>query len=254
MKKILMLMVVAVLMFGVSGQAMAAFSGGDLIQVVFSTSGVNEVATDLGSISALTSPSAGVVSYTANNFNLSQLGGTADASNSYVAYFAIMSPINGGSANKNAWFSGTGGTQSVAKTAFGGYDTHYSVTTGQYQVSGGGASQVVLATSNANSFWAQLTTNGASLGGMGGILTNANATAAQSLANLATLGYVTTNLYYYGAIPGTPGAYAGTNVSGMTTYADGHSALNGPTTPIPAAVYLFGSGLMGLVGLRRKMA
>jgi hypothetical protein len=47
------------------------------------------------------------------------------------------------------------------------------------------------------------------------------------------------------------------NVATIRTYADGTTQLN-PTsvaqTPVPAAVYLLGSGLLGLVGIRRKMA
>lgn len=249
MKKILMLMIVAVLMLGVSGQAMAAFTDGDLVRVVFSTNGVNEVATDLGSVAAITVPDSNTIIWNANNFNLASLGGTADASNSYAVYFSIGTTASMG--KNQVWASGPAGGQIVTKNAFSLFNTNSHSVMGNYQVAGGGASQVTMAMSDANSFWTRLASGGAGVGQLGTLISANN--AAVSLASLGSIGYADQILYYYGTLGGL-GNVAGVNVSDLKTYADGHSALNGPTTPIPAAVYLFGSGLMGLVGLRRKMA
>ena len=58
MKKIMIILAAAVLLFGFSGQAMANFADGDLIQVIYQT-GVttgNEYITDLGQFGTLTVP------------------------------------------------------------------------------------------------------------------------------------------------------------------------------------------------------
>ncbi len=250
MKKIMMLMIVAVLMLGASQQAMAAFADGDLVRVVFSTNGTNEIATDLGSIANLTSSSSNQMTWNANNFNLSQLGGTASLADTYVVYFAITQSPN---PKNQVWVSGPAtGQSTVTKSAFSGFNTNSHTVTGEYTVLGGGASQVVEAVSDPNSFFTVMTAGGANVGNLGGF-TPGN-TAAISLANLAS-GYVDSVLYYYGTFGGA-GASPATSIGTLRTYADGSTALNpaASPTPIPAAVYLFGSGLLGLAGLRRKMA
>jgi len=244
MKKIMMLMIVAVMMLGVSQQAMAAFADGDLIRVVFSTNGTNEVATDLGSITSLTSPSSATTVWNANNFNFSQLGGTADASNSYVVYLALTA-----SPTKQAWTSGPAGGQTGAKQNFSGLTNKFHLVEAAYAALGGG-SQVTLGMSDPNSFWTQLTSNGATMGSLSAFVAANNANI--SLASLPTAGYVDAKIYYYNLPNVLPGNIAGTAVSTIRTYADGHSALNPSTVPVPAAAYLFGSGLVGLAGLRRK--
>jgi hypothetical protein len=43
-------------------------------------------------------------------------------------------------------------------------------------------------------------------------------------------------------------------VATIRTLADGTSTINPSAVPVPAAVYLLGSGLLGLVGLRRRIS
>jgi len=255
MKKIMMLLVAVMLVAGFTGQAMAAFGDGDLVRVVYSSAGTLETATDLGSVANLTAASTANVIYNTNNFDLSALGTGATAANSYVAYFSLTLTPN---PKNQAWLSGPTGGQSVAKnnwSAFGGAE--HSVT-GLYYATGGGtgatgsvpsAAQVSVLMSNPASFWSQLTLSGAGVGQMAGY---ANTSAVSSLANLATVGYVDQTLYYYGS-PSGLGTATGLNVATIRTYANGTTQLN-PTVPIPAAIYLLGSGLLGLVGIRRKMA
>jgi hypothetical protein len=89
------------------------------------------------------------------------------------------------------------------------------------------------------------------LGTFRGFLSANNGVA--NLADLNTVGYVEQYLYYYGdpntVAPGVPLMKLTTNADGTTT-ASAASAV----VPIPAAVYLLGSGLLGLVGIRRRMA
>jgi hypothetical protein len=77
-----------------------------------------------------------------------------------------------------------------------------------------------------------------------------------SLADLGTTGFVDQYLYYWPSTVSNTVA-PGTQVAKIRTYADGHTdVMNVPVNPvpIPAALYLFGSGLLGLIGIRRKMA
>ncbi len=250
MKKIIMLLAAMMLVFGVSGQAMAYFADGDLIRVVYSSSGTVESATDLGSISAWTAPSPTNVVYNTNNFNLSTLGAGANASNSYVSYFSIMAAPN---PNK-AWTSGDlSGTQGISASNWSVYVGAAHNANAQYALSG--VPTATLNMSDSNSFYAGMDASVPGSGTFHGFVPNGGGTV--SLASLATTGYVDQKLYYY---PGTPTRGTGTdsnilsgNIPVVRTYADGHTELN-PTVPVPAAAYLFGSGLLGLVGIRRKNA
>ncbi len=90
---------------------------------------------------------------------------------------------------------------------------------------------------------------------MGGYLNiNGHAGLEANLSALNTVGgYVDQYLYYYGSNPDLGGQ--GTAVAKIRTNADGSTTLSSlAPTPIPAAIYLFGSGLVGLVGMRRKMS
>jgi hypothetical protein len=88
---------------------------------------------------------------------------------------------------------------------------------------------------------------------MGGYLdvTKTGNSAEANLAALSTTGYVDQVLYSYGSDPDS--GNAGVQVATIHTTAAG-STVTPTNTPIPAAAYLFGTGLMGLVGLRRKMS
>ena len=246
MKKIMMILAVVVLLLGASGQAMAAFVDGDLIRVVYNGLGTGtEYATDLGNFSTLTSNSLGNVVLNTDNFNLSSVGAPDQA---YVAYYMVTSTP--GFAGNYVWTSGptssqTGGGRNMFSNFLGGV---HSVD-GAYNVAAAGASATTLLQSDANSYWTIMNTAGAGQGQMRGFIPAGN--ADQNLAALSTTGYVDQYLYYY-ATPNT--ASSGLQVATLRTFADGHTELNPSATPIPATFLLFGSGLLGLVGIRRKQA
>lgn len=248
MKKIMMLLIVAVLMLGVSGQAMAAFTQGDLIQVVYQKGGSMEVATDLGAFSATTLASAPQnVALTANPFPVAGSGvfSGAAASDLQIAYYVV------GPGATTFWTSGPEAGQTSGARQGTAVQTMNTVN-GKYASLGG--SQVTLAQSDGQSYYSLGDKGGNGVGGFAGFIPANN--GEQNLGALATVGYVDSYLYYY-ATPGATTAKAGVQVATIRSYADGTSIIN-PTsvsqTPIPAAVYLLGSGLLGFVGIRRKMA
>lgn len=247
MKKIMMLLIVAVFMLGVAGNAMASFQDGELIRVVYSTNNGqgSEFATDLGAIGSYTDPSqiTAPITVTAGAFTPGSVGQT-DFSNMYVGYFIY----DWTGANGHAWTSGPAGVNgfngSNLSVFQGGAFTAASLwgSTGHTTFSN--------AESNASSYYNNLGPLNGGQGMMGGFL-KSSADMKLDALNAGGAGYVDQVLYYYGSDPslgGTP-----TAVAMLRTSADGSTTLSA-ATPIPAAVYLFGSGLMGLVGLRRKMS
>jgi hypothetical protein len=238
MKKIMILFAVAMLLLGVSGQAMAAFTTGDLIRVVYGNG--NEYVSDLGNFSSLTSAGSGNV-VSSDYINFSTFGGATN-DQLKVAYFMYTSTAQGDAANY-AWTSGispTGQWSGSGKWAAFNSAAGYILAQASGSTSG---SDATIASGNLNSYETRMQTSGT----MSSFLNTATHPGTGSDQSLTTAGYVDQYLYYYS----TPNsAKAGLQVATIRTFADGHTELN--PTPIPATFLLFGSGLLGLVGIRRK--
>ncbi|HUI66757.1 MAG TPA: hypothetical protein VL087_00925 [Nitrospirota bacterium] len=239
MKKIMMLLIVAVLMLGMSGNAMAFFGEGDLIRVVYSTiNGTgNEFATDLGSLSTLLSSPGNI---TTGAFSV--LPGQTDFSNTRVAYFVYdFSGTNG-----HMWSSGPQNPLGVTAGSFANAQGGMYTAASLWATSGTNTFSNTQA--NPSSYWINVNESGSALG------TFDNYLKSSAEANLTALntpgGFVDQYLYYYGADPLNSPTI--TQVAMIQTNANGTTTLS--TVPIPAAAYLFGSGLLGMFGLRRKMA
>lgn len=237
-KKFLVIAAVFMLMFSFAGQAMAAFATGDLIRVVYVTGGVgNEVATDLGAATTWTPGTiTSTTSFTADKFSLSSFTGYG-YSDLKVVYF--LDTTAGG----NYWTSGDPGGQ----TTTSGKKTTLATATASVlsYYAGLGGSQVTGLSSNLSSYWKKLDQSGTQTGKFMGFLTTSGEV---SLAALATVGYVDQWLYYYSS-PNS--AASGNAVAKLRTFADGHTEVS--AVPVPAAIWLLGSGLIGLVGIRRRM-
>src|SRR5208337_4520423 len=130
MKKIMMLLAAAMLLLGLNGQAMAYFSNGDLIQVVYQ--GTTEIATDEGALATL------LAGGTTLNFS-------SPLANANVAYFDYTS--TSGSGYGQVWATGTSATGKEGSLST--FVTAYNNTTGLYI--GQGGSQVTVSPSLPNS-------------------------------------------------------------------------------------------------------
>jgi len=252
-KKMIALLAGALMMISASS-AFAAFDDLNLIRVVYGTT--NEVATDLGvTLSASASPLAMsnvTLSTGASNFVAMNVGATGAGSSDYVAYYASDAGNSGA-----MWFSANqvgaiGSTIAVNAN-------NATAATGQLSVAGAGVSSwyqsltpkttegtitsVSGAKSNVNSY-AYSFDIGASQSGLSTLNSSLGVFSDMSLAAAANQG-----LYYWDGSSATA-----TEIATLTTNLDGSTTINqaSATTPIPPSILLMGSGLLGMVGLRRK--
>jgi len=246
MKRIVMFFAAAMLLFGISGQALASFAAGDLIQVVYSTTDSYEVATDLGAFAPTQAYTGSTITFNTNPFPTAGTGAFANSSwsNINVAYFE--------SAGSSAWVSGpTTGTQTSGNSQ-SNFSSAAAAVLASYASAGAGSSQAQLLKSNALSYMSQMNMSTLT-GSFAGLIPGANGET-----NLAALGngpnsYVDSYLYYY-ATTNLSSSQTGLPVADIRTFADGTSEIVGTNaTPVPPSVLLMGSGLIGLAGIKRKV-
>lgn len=251
MKKMASILAAAALtLVAFTGNALAYFQDLELIRVVYQNNGSVETATDLGSIGSFTSLAPGgsiAVGGGASAFSLSDFSG-ADWSNLNVAYF-----VNNKTGAGDLWASGGETTLALKpsqwlglKSQIGSVQTYYGTTLAAQ------ADSPIGDKTNANSYFTKLDLNNASLAGLLADKLSAGNIEA-SLADLATVGYVDQKLYFWDT-PGT--VLTSVAVQGLTlrTLQDGSTLISNNAVPLPASVLLFGSGLLGLFGVRRKSA
>ncbi len=253
MKKKMIMLLAGAMMTLTAGNAMAYFGGStvastDLIltRVVYDRAGTVEVATDLvynPATMSLSSDINKVVGGGAAAFSLSQFGAAASWDNLYVAYFAKQSATG----NKG-WLSGGETALTIGARQNSAFNGNNSSVLGYYN-NIGAANQTNIGVAGATkSYYDIMNKGGASIGTFGAFI-NQQGAGEMSLAALANGNSVTQNIYYFA---NTAAASTGVKVATMSTNADGSSTINAAQTPIPAAAYLLGSGLLGLLGLRRR--
>jgi hypothetical protein len=261
MKRHISVLLAALLVLTIAGQAAAYFEKGHLIRVVYDKAGSGvEVATDLGDISSWTT--SGIAASTPLSllvgkdaeFTLAQFAGKswADLNVEYYAYTTT--------ANKS-WTSGSlSGQTAKGSTGFSAYSsagtsesTYYNglaQDVGTTTVLGQSATVIGIGTNN-NSHWKKMDGSGLQVGGFAGFI--ADKSGEVNLADLASTGYVDQALYFY-PNPAAVGV-AGAQVAILRTLADGTTLINAVATnpvPVPAAAWLLGTGIVALVGIRRR--
>ncbi len=187
-KKLLVFAAVLMLVLSVAGPAMASFAVGDLIEVVYQTDGQgNEVATDLGSLTSLTSAASVTDSGNlGNTINFTTLFPGQSVSNLNVAYFMYTSTgafwVSGPIPPSDGQTIMATGHQSTVKGAMGNVEGLYAA-----NLVSGSTTQAQIASSAGNSYWNLLDKNGVDVGSFGTLVNGGTANEA-NLAALSTTG------------------------------------------------------------------
>ncbi len=247
MKKFLVSMMAAFMVFAIAGSA-AAFSNGSLTAVIYNKTD-KEVALDLGNVLTLDFTQQNATLAAAGSFNLSDYNAISSFSELKVGIYAKDTSVVDG---EYAYFATTMTTnQGISQSTFENFWTTAGATYTNY---GAAAAKAVKPASNSSSYWKKMDQNSTP-----GSYAGFNAAVAVGEAVLPELGYVDMYLYKYGWTP----TYEVALVPGATTeyiasfriFTDGSIVMNAatsPVVPVPGAFILMFSGLLGLVGIRRK--
>jgi hypothetical protein len=251
MKKLLGVLAAGLLVFGVAGQAKAAFTtSGELVRVMYDASTGVEVATDIGSISSLSSLT------NQSAFDAISLSAFSDTKWSDVttAYFGINSSgviayvaasatptVKFGPATWSSWSSAAG---SILST----YTTGTAIA--------GDPNSVSIATSNPLSYYTLFDKGGASLGIYGGALAaGGGAEVNNATGGNQVLWQIVNPTAARSNTSGTIVTAANGPLPGFTIVTtNGATEINpvGSAVPIPPSILLMGSGLLGLIGIGRR--
>jgi hypothetical protein len=234
MKKIVTLLAATALMAITAGQALASFNDFDLVRVVYDGSG-KEVLDNLGDVRTLT---AGA---TVPAISLSDFGTGKTFANLNVAYFAV--DMYGSSSN--VWTSG-GATAPTSN--LNGWQSLANVAANMQGLQAAGSHVIDnVGDTSAYVYNVNQGTNGT---GMGASLFSTNVMDA-SLASLVTAGNTVSQKLYFFSNPDN--VQTGVAQFNLITNSDGSTTVTDATpTPIPPSFLLMGSGLLGMVGIRRK--
>jgi hypothetical protein len=257
MKRKLSVLLAALMVFALAGQAAAFFDDLNLIRSIYTTSGAVEVGSDLGggvNTFSLTNPLNAILG---SAVGLSTFdGGLATL---VVGYWAHNQSLQDFYATGN-YMDGDGLTMSSRKQS--GADTTFNATQTLYADSSSNTTLVNPKTT-LNSYFNKFDVNGNGIGSMGNNLTADSFEMTISLASLATDGYVDQYLYFFD-YNSSQSNKAGVEVAVIRTFltSDGRTidkngnliatVINPQVVPVPAAVWLLGTGIVALVGIRRR--
>jgi hypothetical protein len=221
MKKLMGIAVALMMVFAFAGQASAYFEAGQLMAVVYDDA--NEIALDLGAVDNATGLYQVDVSALSGN-SLTFLSERFDDGVYYDIYFALTdnSLTNDDAANLNFW-SAQGGFQNTM--------THYRAE---------GTEIVTEAYNTIGGYVYNMTQAGTTPGNWGGLGTDPEVGEIDLDAFLAG-----ENMFLY---------QLRVDAEGQFFVGDGYVAeLTANAVPVPGAVWLLGSALLGIVGIRRRI-
>lgn len=252
-RKIASVIAAAALVMGVSTSAFAAFTDLSLERFVYNST--TEVGTDLGNVQTLLSNTGSTTIGTGASSFVS-LGLTSSTAPLYVAYYSYDSNT------QSMWIAAAKGlgTITVTDAAYssgtnisGLVNNYYSHLTAV--TSDGATSAKTGNNDQGSSTWFNTSDKTqAGLGGYASMLKPEEVPGTSVKLDLTSA--VTQGLYFFDTSTAEEGKpFVFKEIGTVTTNTDGSttvSANSAAQTPIPAAFYLMGSGLLGLVGIRRK--
>ncbi len=244
-----------------ASSAFAAFTDLSLERFVYNST--TEVATDLGNVNDLMSKTNYTIGSGASSFTT--LLGTSDTP-LYVAYFAYDNNTG------NLWLSAEKGLGSITGSLNGsnsaasvanninGYYTVNTTVAATTVTSDSATSAVSVRTGDGvHTFFQKMDQNFVDNGAFQQTIDLGyyhDGVVEMDLTQSVTQGLYYFNLFdFIDSWDGESDIITLTEVGTVTTNADGTTTINATNstpTPIPAAFYLMGSGLLGLVGLRRR--
>ncbi|MDY6989265.1 MAG: VPLPA-CTERM sorting domain-containing protein [Thermodesulfobacteriota bacterium] len=237
MKKISAILLAVMLVFAVAGQASAAFENNHLVQVVHNSAD-KEFGVDLGDIGTIDMSGTNVLLAPVGSVNFGALGSYAELN---VGFFGADT-----AAYQN-WIATTKTTDPlIAPAQLLNFENGASSVQATYQ------SDPSQSYNQPGTYGSIMNLNGVAEGAYAGWNLH-QADGESGLADLASTGYVDMYLYHWSFSTLDKGPDAGTDYTGiLRLYANGSTVLNPSAVPIPGAAILLGSGLIGLVGIRRR--
>lgn len=252
MKRILPLLLAVMLVFGLAGQASAAFEDTQLIGVLYGYEAgggaMNQYLLDLGSMDSITGNSIDV--------------GTTDFAMLYGAVVGLDTTFGAGLFDPNTYAAMVGVAENASPgltgSQFTGFTTAYTNAFSGFAGSVDNTLTLEDFTADPNSFAARfdfiLDVTDDNAGDPAGSF--ANWTSPGNTISLAGLATAPEFLYLFEASGTNPEISAldgltASSIPAIQISADG-SMVSFTPVPVPAAVWLLGSGLIGLLGIRRK--
>ncbi|GAB6095208.1 hypothetical protein JCM14469_14600 [Desulfatiferula olefinivorans] len=259
MKKILLGLTMLLTVTAFSGPAFAYFEQGKLILSVYNENDM-DLGVDLGDALALSQNTASnVVLAQAGTVTLDKFGDNVDswsdlsaaawgglmntATNTYQMYMAMTETISP-APSTNMVMNFFAATADTGLTGYG--DSNF------------GEQYAVIASTDINSYDNKLNRASNAPGTFAALNGSGNYRSEVNLATLETLGYADLNLYAYDLFNNQAGLAGGNAPNAVIRImADGGVLLNPGTTPevpLPGSLILLSSGLLGMIGIRRKNA